>query len=72
MKDVQKRRAQYYNADADNLPELNEGDTVRLKPFVLGQKEWKKGVVVERLDKRSYEVETADGSSYSVTYYVSY
>ena len=32
--------------------------------FVMGQKEWKKGVVVERLDERSYEVETADGSSY--------
>ena len=37
---------------------------MRLKPFVLGQKEWKKGVVFERLDKRSYEVETAYGSSY--------
>ena len=35
-----------------------------MKPFTLGQKEWKKGVIVERLDERSYEVETADGSSY--------
>ena len=64
LKDVQKRQARYYNADARDLPELNEGATVRLKPFVLGQKEWKRGVVVERLDERSYEVETADGSSY--------
>ena len=64
LKDVQKRQARYYNADAHDLPELNEGATVRLKPFVLGQKEWKRGVVVERLDERSYEVETADGSSY--------
>ena len=64
LKDVQKRQARYYNADAHVLPELNEGDTVRLKPFVLGQKEWKKGVVVKRLDKRSYKVETADGFSY--------
>ena len=47
-----------------DLPELNEGDTVGLKPFVLRQKERKKGVVVERLDERSYEVEKADGSSY--------
>ena len=63
-KDVQKWKARYYNADAHDLPELNEVDTVRLKPFVLGQKEWKKGVVVKRLDERSYEVETADISSY--------
>ena len=64
LKDVQKRQARYYNADAHDLPELNEGAAVRLKPFVLGQKEWKRGVVVERLDERSYEVETAYGSSY--------
>ena len=63
LKDVQKRQALYYNSDAHDLPELNEGDNLRLKPFVLGQKEWKKGVVVERLDERSYEIETADGSS---------
>jgi len=35
-----------------------------MKPFVVGLKEWKKGVVVERLDERSYEGETADRSSY--------
>ena len=64
LKDVQKKKARYYNSDAHDLPELNEGDNLRLKPFVLGQKEWKKGVVVERLDERSYEIETADGSSY--------
>ncbi|XP_066022566.1 uncharacterized protein [Pocillopora verrucosa] len=64
LKDVQKKKARYYNSDVHDLPELNEGDNLRLKPFVLGQKEWKKGVVVERLDERSYEIETADGSSY--------
>ena len=64
LKDVQKRQALYYNSDAHDLPELNEGDNLRLKPFVLGQKEWKKGVVVEQLNERSYEIETADGSSY--------
>lgn len=37
---------------------------MRMKPFTLGQKERKKGVIVERLDERSYEVKTADGSSY--------
>ena len=64
LKDVQKRQARYYNSDAHDLPELNEGENLRLKPFILGQKEWKRGVVVERLDERSYEIETADGSSY--------
>ncbi|XP_068749296.1 uncharacterized protein [Montipora capricornis] len=64
LKDVKKMQARYYNAHAKGLPPLHEGDTVRLKPFQLGQKEWKKGAVVERLDERSYEIETADGSTY--------
>ena len=46
LKDVQKRQARYYNAHAKDLPPLHEGDTVRLKPFQVGQKEWKNGVVV--------------------------
>lgn len=35
-----------------------------MKPFKLGQKEWKKGQVIQRLDQRSYEVETNDGTIY--------
>lgn len=62
---MQKRRDLYYNTSAHDLPTLGEGDTARIKPFIQGQKEWKKGMVVERLDERSYEVETADGSSYT-------
>lgn len=64
LMDVQKRQARYNNAHSKDLPPLNEGDTVGLKLFQLGQKEWKKGVVVERLEERSYEIETADGSTY--------
>ena len=60
-----KRRDLYYNTSAHDLPTLGEGDTARIKPFIQGQKEWKKGMIVERLDERSYEVETADGSSYT-------
>lgn len=63
LRDAQKRQAIYYNTSAHDLPVLSEGDTVQIKPFVQGQKEWKKGVVVERLDERSYEVETMDGFS---------
>ena len=62
---MQKRQALYYNTSAHDLPTLGEGDTARIKPFIQGQKEWKKGMIVERLDERSYEVETADGSSYT-------
>ena len=69
LKEVQQRQARYYNINAQDLPPPpppppSEGDTVRMKPFVLGKKEWKKGVVVERLDEKSYEVETGDGMSY--------
>ena len=31
---------------------------MRIKPHVLGQKNWNKGTVVERLDQRSYVVES--------------
>ena len=64
LKDVQNWQARYYNAHAKDQPPLNEGDAVQLKPFQLKQKEWKKGVGVERLDDRSYEIETADGATY--------
>ena len=58
MKDQQQRQAYYYNRSARDLPPLKEGETVRMKPFVLGQKHWKKAVVARRLDHRSYEVDT--------------
>ena len=35
-----------------------------MKPFQLGTKMWKKGVVTSRLDERSYLVETPDGDTY--------
>ena len=40
---------------------LHEGDTVRIKPCILGQKTWTRGTVNKRLDERSYEVETESG-----------
>ena len=44
-------------------------DVVRMKPFKLGEKVWKKGQVVQRLDQRSNDqrsndVETEDGTLY--------
>ena len=51
LKDVQQRQARCYNANAHNVPGLSEGDTVMMKPFVLERMEWKKDVVVERIDE---------------------
>ena len=55
----QERHAKYHNRTARDLPILKPGDTVRMKPFVLGQKSWDKAEVTRRLDKRSYEVQSA-------------
>ena len=67
IKDLTKRQAQqskYYNQHTRDLPTLTEGDVVRMKPFQLGTKVWKKGIVTSRLDERSYVVETPDGDTY--------
>ncbi|KAI0227259.1 hypothetical protein LSAT2_022263, partial [Lamellibrachia satsuma] len=50
--------------NAKDLPNLHQGDTVRMKPFKLGVKSWKKAKVLGRLDERSYEVEDSDGTVY--------
>ena len=49
-----KKQAKYYNVGAKLLPPLNVGDVVRMKPYQLGDKKWKKAIVKERLDFRSY------------------
>ena len=51
----------YYDKGAKDLNPLHEGDTVRIKLCILGQKTWKRGTVNKRLDERSYEVETESG-----------
>ena len=61
LKDRQRKQAKYYNQRAKDLPVLHEGDAVRLKPFIKGRKVWEKGTVTQRLDERSYEVETPKG-----------
>ena len=64
IKSEQDRQAFYYNRKARNLPSLKEGDNVRMKPFIVGDKEWRKATVKERLDERSYQVETKEGNTY--------
>ena len=58
----QAKQAHYYNKNARDLDDLKQGETVRIKPFQLNQKEWTKGVISQRLDQRSYEVETPTGT----------
>ena len=66
-KDLSKRQQQqskYYNPHTRALTPLDKGDVVRMKPFQLGSKVWKKATVASRLDERSYAVETANGEIY--------
>jgi predicted Fe-S protein YdhL (DUF1289 family) len=62
MKDKQQKQTQYYNAGAKDLSPLEEGDTVRMRPFKLGLKTWDRATVSKRLDERSYMVETETGT----------
>ena len=58
----QMKSAEYYDKQAKPLKALTEGQAVRLKPFALGQRVWKKGEVMKRLDERSYEILTENGN----------
>jgi len=64
LKKRQEKQAQHYNKSAKALEPLDTGDVVRMKPFVAGKKTWEKAMVKERLDERSYTVETANGDTY--------
>ena len=57
----QQQQAKYYNRGARDLQPFEPGDTVRVEPWRAGRKEWQKGVVKSRIDKRSYEVELPQG-----------
>ena len=63
LKKRQEKQAQHYNKSATALEPLDTGDVVRMKPFVAGKKR-EKAMVKERLDERSYTVETANGDTY--------
>ena len=44
-KENQEKQAMYYNLKTRDLKPLEEGETVRMKPFRLNDKVWKKAVV---------------------------
>jgi hypothetical protein len=59
----QTKQAFYYDKNSKDLSTLEEGDTVRMKPFTLkSNATWEKGTITKRLDDRSYQVETDSGS----------
>ena len=60
----QTETANYYNRGERSLSELSDSDVVHMKPFRLGDKEWRKATVTSRLDERSYTVETPEGDTY--------
>ena len=49
---------------AKDLHPLDKCDVVRIKPLRLGEKKWRKALVIEKRDQPSYTVETADGGVY--------
>lgn len=53
LKQHQTKQATQCNKGAKNLPILEEGDTVRLKPFQLGQKTWNKVTVLKHVHRRN-------------------
>ena len=55
-KKKQERQENHFNKRVKTLKPLVRGDVVRVKPFVNNGKVWKKAVVVEPLDARSYTI----------------
>ncbi|XP_061193428.1 uncharacterized protein K02A2.6-like [Saccostrea echinata] len=53
----------YYNRTAKDLPKINIGETVRIRPFGK-EKTWTKAKVDEKVNIRSYQVTTEDGRTY--------
>ena len=56
LKERQEKQRMQYNRGAKDLKPLAEGDMVRMKPYILGDKVWKKGEITKQLDDRSYEL----------------
>ena len=57
-----KRQAFYHDKSAKLLPQFEEGDAVRIKPFKVGQKSWQMGIILRQLDDKSYDVVGKDGN----------
>ena len=60
----QHKQKWYHDRTAKDLKPLETGDAVRMKPLRPAEKEWRKALVLERHDQRSYTVATSDGGTY--------
>ena len=56
------KQIKHYDKGAKDLDALQEGDTICVQPFRLGQKSWNKGDVNKQISDKSYEIEKAKGS----------
>ena len=61
MTKCKQKQARYYNKSTRQLPELSEGETVRVK--CPGEKTWTKGTCVRKVAQRSYDVQ-AENATY--------
>ena len=60
----QQQQASSHDRSAKDLPKLLPGDTVRVQPEDPHHKEWRKGVVVEEVRDRTYDIDVG-GKRYS-------
>ena len=49
----------YYDRSANDLPNLQKDDVVRMQPVRLNEKRWRKAKVLKPLGRRSYVVESS-------------
>ena len=57
------KQKQYYDRNTKSLNDLEKGDIVRNRPQGRDN-EWKKGIVEEKVNIKSYNVKTEDGGIY--------
>lgn len=60
----QLKKVQYYNRAAKDLPKLEIGDIVRMKPIKNHECVWCKATVTQKMDDQSYVVEAPEGGTY--------
>ncbi|CAB4028483.1 Retrovirus-related Pol poly from transposon, partial [Paramuricea clavata] len=60
----QQLRKKYHDRGAKELSPLRKGEVVRLQPARIGEKKWKRGIVVREAGIKSYEVQ-CNGYTYT-------
>ena len=53
----QQLQKKYHDRGAKELSPLRKGEVVRRQPTRIGEKKWKRGIVVRKVGIRSYEVQ---------------